>query len=127
MDELNPCPYCGREVRLVRIQNGFAIVCEDKNCLGMMKIEFGRCDNRAIFLEKLVSNWNKRNPEVQAVKAAYACIEEFRNTLYEEMQEPYDDRGSCCTDVLDEVLNRLNCFTSSAAVEAWDKEEVHDE
>lgn len=41
------------------------------------------------------------------------------SVLHDEMQEPYDEHGSCCLDVLDETLNRLRCFTTSAAVEAW--------
>ena len=121
MDELKPCPFCGGEVRFVSIQNGFAIVCGDKNCLGQMRIMFGRCDNKEIFRETLISNWNKRNPEVRAVIAAYECIEDYRNTLYEETQESYDEHGGCCIDVLDEVLNRLQCFTTTAAVEAWNR------
>lgn len=116
---LGTCPFCGAEVRLVHIQNGYAIVCEDKNCLGQMRITFGTCDNEEIFLEKLVSNWNKRKPEVMAVTAAYECIEEYRNAIYDETQEEYDDHGCCCVDVLDEALNRLRCFTSSVAVDVW--------
>ena len=119
--ELKPCPFCGSKVRLVTIQRGYAIVCEAKNCLGQMRITFGTCDDDLIFLKKLVSDWNKRNPEVRAVTAAYECIEEYRNTIYDETQEEYDDHGGCCIDVLDEVLNRLHCFTSSAAVEAWNR------
>lgn len=118
---LKPCPFCGSDVRLVSIQNGFAIVCGDRNCLGQMRITFGQCDNKELFLAKLVTDWNKRAPEVSAVSAAYACIEEYRNALYEEMQEPYDDHGACCIDVADEILNRLHCFTSTAAVEVWSK------
>lgn len=117
--ELKPCPFCGSEARLVRIQNGYAIVCGDKNCLGQMRVTFGMCDNEVIFLEKLLSDWNKRKPEVSAVAAAYECIEEYRNAIYDETQEEYDNHGGCCVDVLDEALNRLHCFTSSAAVDAW--------
>lgn len=126
MSELKPCPFCGSEVNLVHIHNGFAVVCSDKNCLGQMRITYERCDNKEIFLEKLLSDWNKRKPEVRAVTAAYACIEEYRNTLYEEIQEPYDEHGDCCISVLDEVLNRLNCFTSSVAIEAWNRRDDHE-
>ena len=121
MAELKPCPFCGGEVRLIRIQSGFAIVCESRNCLGSMSVKYGSCDNEEIFFEKLVSDWNSRKPEVLAVTAAIECIEDFRNTLYEETQEPYDEHGCCCISVLDEVLNRLHCFTASAAVEVWTK------
>lgn len=121
MVELKPCPFCGGEVRLVHIQSGFAIVCESRNCLGGMSVKYGSCDNEEIFLEKLVSDWNSRKPEVLAVTAAIECIEDYRNTLYEETQEPYDEHGCCCISVLDEVLNRLRCFTASAAVEVWAK------
>lgn len=114
--ELERCPYCGETARLVSIQNGFAIVCNDKNCLGQMQIHFGSCNNEEIFLEKLVSNWNKREPEINAVVSAVECIEEYRNTVYEETQEPYDEHGYCCIAVLDEVINRLKCFTSLSAV-----------
>lgn len=117
--KLNPCPHCGAEVNIVRIQNGYAIVCGDKNCLCQMRVMFGSCDNEEIFLQKLISDWNKRSPEVRAVVAAIECIEEYRNTIYDEMQEEYDEHGCCCIDVLDEVLNRLQCFTSSAAVKQW--------
>ena len=119
MADMKPCPFCGEEVRLVRIQGGFAIVCNGRNCLGGMRILFGSCDKEEMFLQKLISDWNNRDPEVLAVTAAIECIENYRATLYEEMQEPYDEHGCCCIDVLDEVLNRLQCFTSSAAIEAW--------
>ncbi len=117
--KLNNCPHCGSTVSLVQIQYGYAIVCDDKNCLGQMRVHYGTCDNEEIFLQKLISDWNKRSPEVRAVTAAIECIEEYRNKIYDETQEEYDEHGSCCIDVLDEVLNRLLCFTSSAAVEAW--------
>jgi hypothetical protein len=123
MAELKPCPFCGSEVRLVRIQSGFAIVCNSRNCLGSMRVNYGSCDNEKIFMEKLFSDWNKREPEVLAVTAAVECIEEYRNTLYDKTQEPYDEHGYCCISVLDEVLNRLRCFTASAAVEAWRAED----
>ena len=117
--KLERCPHCGAEVRLVDIQNGYAIVCKDKNCLCQMRINFGSCDDKEIFLWKLISDWNKRKPEVRAVAAAVECIEEYRSKLYDEMQEPYDEHGSCCIRVIDETLNRLRCFTVSAAVDAW--------
>lgn len=118
---LRRCPFCGEEVTLVRIQRGFAIVCNDRNCLGRMKVNFGLCDNEEMFLQKLVSDWNSRKPEVLAVEAAIECIEDYRDTIWTEMQEPYDEHGSCCMTVLDEVLNRLQCFTRSAAIEAWER------
>lgn len=121
MPELKPCPFCGEQVRLVDIYSGYAIVCEGRNCLGMMQIKYGSCDNKEVFKEKLISDWNSRKPEVLAVTAAIECIEEYRSILYEETQEPYDEHGCCCISVLDEVLNRLRCFTTSAAVEAWNR------
>ena len=119
--ELKPCPFCGQPARIFRIQNGYAICCNDKSCLGMMEIRFGSCDNEIIFKEKLISNWNKRQPEVVAVQAAFECIREYRNGIYDDMQEPYDDHGNCCMQVLDEALNRLQCFTTIAAIEAWNR------
>ena len=119
--ELKLCPFCGNKVSLVRIQNGYAIVCNGRNCLGGMSIKFGLCDDEEIFLQKLISDWNSRKPEVLAVEAAVECIEDYRETLYNMAQEPYDDYGCCCMEVLDEVLNRLQCFTSVAAIEAWNR------
>ena len=121
MAELKPCPFCGEQVKLVDIFNGSAIVCQSRNCLGSMSIKYGSCDNREIFLNKLISDWNSRKPEIPAVTAAVECIEDYRNALYEETQEPYDEHGCCCISVLDEVLNRLRCFTTSAAIEAWNR------
>ena len=120
--ELLRCPHCNSEMRLVKIQYGYAIVCTDRNCLGGMEIKSGTNDNNEIYLAALISNWNKRNPEVRAITAAIECIENYRNQIYDEMQEPYDTHGCCCTDVLDEAINRLRCFTSSAAVETWIRE-----
>ena len=117
--KLKPCPFCGSNARIVPIQSGFAIVCNDKNCLSEMRILYGSCDTKKMFLDKLCADWNRRTPEVPAVVAAIECIEDYRGVLHDEMQEPYDDHGSCCLDVLDETLNRLRCFTTSAAVEAW--------
>lgn len=119
MVELKPCPFCGKPVNFIRIQWGFAIVCSDKNCLGCMQVRYGTCDNEEIFKAKLISDWNKRSPQVPAIEAAWNCILQYRNEIYAACQEPYDDHGGCCIEVLDEVLNRLNCFTASAAVEAW--------
>lgn len=119
MSELKPCPFCGERVELVHTQGGYAIVCKSRNCCGGMSIKYGSCDNEEIFLKKLISDWNSRKPEVLAVTAAIECIEEYRSVLYDETQEPYDEHGCCCISVLDEVLNRLRCFTTSAAVEVW--------
>ena len=121
MAELKPCPFCGEQVELVDIFYGFAIVCKGRNCLGGMSIKYGTCDNKEIFLNKLISDWNSRKPEIPAVTAAVECIEDYRNTLYKKTQEPYDEHGCCCISVLDEVLNRLLCFTASAAIEAWNR------
>ena len=121
MAELKPCPFCGERVELRGVQGGFYIACKGRNCLGGMNIKYGSCDNSEIFLEKLVSDWNSRRPEVPAVTAAVECIEDYRNALYEKTQEPYDEHGCCCISVLDEVLNRLQCFTASAAIEAWNR------
>lgn len=117
--ELAPCPHCNSTSRLVDIYGGYAIVCNDKNCLGQMRIHYGSCDDKEIFLQKLISDWNRRTPEVRAVTAAVECITKYRDEIYDETQEEYDDHGSCCIDVLDETINRLKCFTSSNAVEQW--------
>ncbi len=118
---LKACPFCGKRVELIPIQWGFAIVCSDKNCLRMMQIHYGTCDNEDIFKAKLISDWQRRNPEVPAITAAWNCLAQFRDEIYEACTEPYDTHGSCCINVLDEALNRLLCFTSSAAVEAWER------
>ena len=120
--ELLRCPHCNSKMSLVEIQRGYAIVCTDKNCLGGMRITYGSDDNKELFLTTLISNWNKRNPEVRAITAATECIEHFRNKIQNEIQEPYDEHGHCCIDVLDKTLNLLQCFTVSAAIEVWIKE-----
>ena len=120
--ELLRCPHCNSEMKIVEIQHGYAIVCGNKNCLGGMQIRYGANDTKEIFLATLISNWNKRLPEVRAITAATECIGEYRNKISSKMQEPYDDHGQCCIDVLDEVLNLLRCFTVSSAVELWIKE-----
>lgn len=110
--KLAPCPHCGSGAHLVDIYNGYAIVCDDKNCLGDMYIKFGSCDIKELFLKKLVSDWNKREPSNRAVVEAIERVREYRNHIYEENQEEYSDHGGCCVDVLDEVLNILLCFTA---------------
>ena len=117
--ELARCPHCNNKMRAIRIQSGYAIICTDKNCLCKMEIYYGSDDHAKLYLAMLVSNWNKRSPEIRAVTAAVECITQYRNQLYNEMQEPYDTHGQCCIDVLDEALNRLQCFTSTAAVDVW--------
>ena len=117
---LRKCPHCRRDVELVKIQLGFAICCTGRNCLGGMQIHYGTHDDKEIFKAKLIENWNQRQPDVPAVEAAWNCVAEYRDEIYEACSEPYDEHGSCCIVVLDEALNRLNCFTSTAAVEAWE-------
>lgn len=117
--KLEPCPHCGKSVELMTIQCGYAIVCSDHNCLGGMSIHYGSCDNTEMFLAKLIANWNKRQPEVRAVTAAIECIHDYGEDLYRRCQEPYDEHGQCCINVVEEILNRLNCFTTAAAVDAW--------
>ena len=109
---LAPCPHCGAGAHLITIQNGYAIVCDDKNCLCLMQIKYGSCDNKYIFLKKLIADWNKRAPEIKAVTEAIRSIREYRNHIYDETQEPYDEHGYCCIDVLDEAINILQCFTA---------------
>ncbi len=109
---LAPCPHCGSAARLVDTHGGYAIVCDNKNCLGQMRIQFGSCDNKELFLKKLVSDWNKRGPEIKAVIEAIRHVGEYRDAIYEETQEEYDDHGECCVDVLDEVINILTCYTA---------------
>lgn len=121
MAELGHCPFCGKRAELITIQRGFAIVCEDKNCLGQMQIHYGSCDYEDIFKQKLIANWNKRCPEVAAIESALECLESYEDDLREQMQEPYDEHGYCCLRVLDEALNRLQCFTSIAAIDAWNR------
>lgn len=119
--ELVPCPHCGKPVHLVEGQYELEIVCSDKNCLGGMKIYHGACANvdKDIFKAKLIANWNKRNPESVAITAAIECIHDYGEKLYQNTQEPYDEHGQCCINVVEEILNRLQCFTSTAAVNAW--------
>lgn len=109
---LAPCPHCGAGAQLLTLQNGYAIVCDDKNCLSMMQIKYGSCDNKELFLQKLISDWNKRSPEIKAVTEAIKGVREYRDHIYDEAQEPYDEHGSCCIDVLDEAINILQCFTA---------------
>ena len=120
MTELKPCPHCQKPAELVHTQGGYAIICSDQNCLGGMEIRYGSEDNKEIFKNKLISNWNRRTPEVRAVNAAFECIKKYGEELYASTQEPYDEHGSCCIQVVNEILNRLNCFTVQAAVDAWD-------
>ena len=124
MAELRRCPHCNKRVEFVELQGGYAIVCSDHNCLGGMQIHYGLKDDCEIFKQKLISNWNRRTPDVMAVAAAVNCIEEFRDELYESCQEPYDEHGACCIETANEILNRLLCFTSQEAVDAWGKEAI---
>ncbi len=123
MQALKKCPNCGKPAGLIRIQGGFAIICADKNCLSKMEIHYGTCDNKELFKQKLIDNWNERRPDVPAIAAALNCLEAYRDELERNMQEPYDEHGSCCLRALDEALNRLQCFTSARAVEAWEDQE----
>ena len=109
---LAPCPHCGAGVSLLKIPYGYAIACDDKNCLSMMQTKYGSCDNKELFLQKLISDWNKRVPEIKAVTEAIQSIREYRDHVYDETQEPYDEHGSCCIRVLDEAINILQCFTA---------------
>lgn len=114
---LAPCPHCGSDVKIVDIQNGFAIVCTDKNCLGQMRIQYGSCDDQKLFLNKLVTDWNKRQLESVAIRAAIDNVSKYRELLYDEMQEEYDEHCSCCLDTLDDVINRLVCYTAGNIVD----------
>ena len=116
--KLAPCPHCGSDAELVDIFYGYAIVCTDKNCFGGMRIKYGSCDDRERFLNKLITDWNKRDPDTKVITEAIECIEKYRGDIYDETQEEYDEHGSCCVDVLDEVLNRLRCFTSPMCIQA---------
>lgn len=119
MTHLRNCPHCNKPVEFVSIQSGYAIICSDHNCLGGMQIHYGWNDDGEIFKQKLISNWNRRTPDVAAVDAAMNCIEAYRKELYESCQEPYDEHGACCVETADEILNRLQCFTCQEAVDAW--------
>ena len=80
--KLEPCPHCRKPVEFVEIQGGYAIVCSDHNCLGGMDIHYGWKDDREIFKNKLISNWNKRTPEVRAVNAAVECSQCISQSLF---------------------------------------------
>lgn len=121
INELSLCPHCQKPVELIQMQSGFAIICSDHNCLGGMEIHYGTCDNPEIYKAKLISNWNRRTPEVRAVAAAIECLIAYREEIYGMCQEPYDEHGQCCIDVLDEAINRVRCFTCHEAVDAWEK------
>lgn len=116
---LKRCPHCNGPVELIETQYGFAIICADHNCLGGMEVRCGLMDDREIFKAKLIYNWNKRDHENIAVEAALECLAEYRQSVYNSCQEPYDEHGQCCVDVLDEAINRLSCFTCQEAVDAW--------
>lgn len=124
MIELRNCPYCNEPVEFITIQGGYAIICSDHNCLGGMQIHFGWKDDGEIFKQKLISNWNHRTPDVEAVDSAMRCIEAYRNELYDSCQEPYDEHGMCCVETADEILNRLQCFTCREAVDAWQRDKT---
>ena len=121
--KLRNCPHCQREVELLSVQSGFSIICTDHNCLGGMSIHYGWADDPELFLRKLISNWNRRTPDVPAIDAAVKCIEEYRSDLYDSCQEPYDEHGQCCIEVADEIINRLRCFSCQEAVDAWSEKE----
>lgn len=111
------CPHCGSEVELINIQGGFAIVCTDKNCLGQMRIQYGSCDDRKLFLNKLITDWNKRQLEVTSIRAAIDNISTYRDFIHDESQEEWSEHCSYCVDVLDEVINRLVCFNTGNIVD----------
>lgn len=119
MERLNNCPHCGLPVEFLSLHSGFAIICSDHNCLGGMDVHYGTQDNPELFKKKLISNWNKRKPEIRAVEAAVECTIDYRDKIYDECQEPYDEHGQCCIDCIDEIINRLRCFTCQEAVDAW--------
>lgn len=122
MDKLKHCPHCGLPVELIETQYGFSIICSDHNCLGGIEIRCGTMANKEIFKRKLIANWNRRKPEVGAVEAAKECLLQYRDEIYDLCQEPYDEHGQCCVEVLEEAINRLSCFTCQEAVDAWNNE-----
>ena len=107
---LDVCPHCGKEVEFL-VSGGTAyIICSDRNCLGGIRISWGTNDKAYIFIEKLKSNWNKRCADQNALIKAIEYLEEFRDELYQQTQNEYAEKWSCCLNTLDEAINKAKAF-----------------
>lgn len=63
MDNLKPCPFCGKEAEPIQeppMQHRAYIICSDHNCWGHMKVEWGTMDDKDKFIKRLIENWNRR-------------------------------------------------------------------
>lgn len=108
------CPDCGKQIPRCRT------LCDCDAVVQRRQQEENRKEKERLEkAEKHEPNALESLFTINAVVSAVECIEEYRNTVYEETQEPYDEHGYCCIAVLDEAINRLKCFTSFAAVKTW--------
>ena len=104
------CPHCGKEVEFFVSGNVAYIFCSDRNCWSGTRCQWGTADEPYRFIEKMKNDWNKRTPDGNALVAAIEYIVEYRNYVYQEAQKEYSDYCYYCIDVLDEVINKLECF-----------------
>lgn len=105
------CPHCGKESEFLIGYDEAHIICSDHNCLGKMSVHWGTRDEPYRFIEKMKANWNKRTPDGHAIIEATAYIEKYRKEVYNDSQEEYSDCCAHCVEVVDEILNKLLCFT----------------
>lgn len=107
------CPHCGKETEFYISGYKAHIICSDHNCWGGMSVQWGTHDEPYRFIEKMKASWNQRTPDGHAIIAAKSYIEKYRDEIYREAQGEDSDHFGCCLNVLDEVLNKLDCFIPS--------------
>ncbi len=108
------CPHCGKETEFFIRGNKAYIVCSDHDCWGGMDCQWGTCDEPWRFIEKMKASWNQRTPDGYGIVAAKRYIEEYREEIYQDSQREDSCYGFFCVEVLDAVLNKLECFMPSA-------------
>lgn len=104
------CPHCGKEVEFFISGQVAYIFCSDHNCHGGMRIQWGGHDEPYRFIERMKTSWNQRTPNGYGIIAAKRYIEKYRNEIYQAAQREDPDYCNFCIEVLDEVLNKLDCF-----------------
>lgn len=107
------CPHCGKETEFSIRGNKAHIICSDHNCWGGMSVQWGTHNEPYRFIEKMKASWNLRTPDGYGIVAAKRCIEKYREEIYQDTQQEYSDHCRYCVEVLDEVLNKLECFMPS--------------
>lgn len=105
------CPHCGKETEFYISGYKAHIICSDHNCWGGMTAQWGTHDEPYRFIEKMKASWNQRAQDGHAIVAATKYIEEYREEVRRDLQSEYSEYCQHCLDVLDEVLNKLDCFT----------------